>query len=205
LIGLVRSLVRRIRLYLLQRRQFDSLPLRAHFQKRYNVEVGLYSYGCFDPWRMSGPMRVGRYCSIARSTRAARANHPMQALPTHPALYEKSFGVIDADVELNQLLVIEDDVWIGHNTMVLPGCKRIGRGAIIGAGSVVTHDVEPYAIVAGNPAHKLRDRFPPDLAAAIDASRWWELDLADLRRMVSERPQMVYNPTPELLSAWSRQ
>ena len=49
-------------------------------------------------------------------------------------------------------LVIEDDVWIGHNVILLPNCRFIGRGAVIGAGAIVTKDVERYAIVAGNPA-----------------------------------------------------
>lgn len=55
-------------------------------------------------------------------------------------------------------LVIEDDVWIGARVTITKGCKKIGKGSIIGAGSVVTHDVAPYTIVAGNPARKIRDR-----------------------------------------------
>ena len=51
---------------------------------------------------------------------------------------------------------IGEDVWIGARAVILPGCRQIGRGAIIGAGSVVTRDVEPYGIVAGNPARLIR-------------------------------------------------
>ena len=54
-------------------------------------------------------------------------------------------------------VVIEDDVWLGANAVVLPGI-RIGRGAVIGAGAVVTHDVEPMAIVAGVPARPIGKR-----------------------------------------------
>ena len=57
-------------------------------------------------------------------------------------------------------VVVGDDVWIGYGSIVLSGVT-IGRGAIVAAGSVVTKDVEPYAIVAGNPARKLADRFTP--------------------------------------------
>lgn len=55
-------------------------------------------------------------------------------------------------------LKIEDDVWIGARVMILPGCKHIGKGVIIGAGSVVTNDVPDYAIVGGNPARIIRSR-----------------------------------------------
>lgn len=55
-------------------------------------------------------------------------------------------------------LVVSDDVWIGSRVIVLPGCTKIGHGAIIGAGAVVTKDVPDWAIVGGNPAVVLRYR-----------------------------------------------
>lgn len=203
MLGPIRSLVTAGRLYLMRRRQFDNLGLRRYF-RRFGIEVGLYSYGCFDRWRMPGPMRVGRYCSIASTARSILRNHPMAALTTHPALYEAQFGVVEADtLETGEPLVLEDDVWIGHNALILPGCKRIGRGAVIGAGAVVTKDVDAYAVMAGNPARKLRDRFPPDLAAAIEASRWWEMDLSELKRLVKSRPDLVFAPSVAAVAGWS--
>jgi virginiamycin A acetyltransferase len=199
--GILKSAVLFVRLYLMRRRQFDNLSLRSYFQAHYDIEVGLYSYGCFDRWRMPGPMRVGRYCSIAVTARSVLNNHPFEALTTHPLLYEKGFGVVDQDAEAPEPLVIEDDVWIGHNAIILPGCKRIGRGSVIGAGAIVTKDVERYAIVAGNPARKLRDRFAPDLQAALEASRWWEQDISLFRRLVRENRDLVYRPDPASLRA----
>lgn len=200
--ALVRSAVLAGRLYLMRRSQYENLGLRRFFSTRYDIEVGLYSYGCFDPWRMPGPMRVGRYTSVSRTASAVLSNHPLEALTTHPALYEKGFGVVDQDRIRAAPLVIEDDVWIGHNVLILPGCKFIGRGAVIGAGSVVTHDVGRYEVMAGNPARKLRDRFAPDLAAAIEASRWWEMDLVALRRLVRDRAGMVFHPDAAALDHW---
>jgi maltose O-acetyltransferase len=55
-------------------------------------------------------------------------------------------------------LLIDDDVWIGARAMILPGCQHIGKGVIIGAGSVVTKDVPDYAIVGGNPARVIKYR-----------------------------------------------
>lgn len=193
--GLLRSVLLAARLYLMRRREYDNLRLRAFFRREYDIDVGLYSYGCFDRWRMPGPLTIGRYCSISKSVRVSTDNHPVSALTTHPALYERSFGVVAQDQLHPARLVIEDDVWIGHNVVILAGCKHIGRGAVIGAGAIVTRDVAAYAIMAGSPARKLRDRFAPDLAAAIDASRWWEMDLAELRRLMDEQPQTVLAPT----------
>lgn len=202
MIEILRSLASKIQVYLMRRRQFDSEQLRAYFRARHRVEVGLYSFGCFDEWRMPGPMRVGRYCSIANSARSILVNHPLDALTTHPALYERRFGVVDQDMVRDIALVIEDDVWIGHNAMILPGCKLIGRGAVIGAGAIVTHDVPAYAVMAGNPARKLRDRFAPEVVAAIEASRWWELDMAQLADLTRERHTMVFNPSASALEDW---
>ena len=58
-------------------------------------------------------------------------------------------------------LAIEDDVWIGARVLILPGCKHIGKGVIVGAGSVVTHDIPDYAIVGGNPAKIIKRREEP--------------------------------------------
>ncbi len=199
--GLFKSLVDRARLVPLLRKQHDSAELRAHFAARHDIVVGLYSYGCFDRWRMPGPLRIGRYCSFAKTVRVVDANHPVEALTTHPALYERQFGVIDEDIIHAAPLIIEDDVWVGHNVVILPGCKRIGRGAVIGAGSIVTRDVERYEILAGVPARHLRQRFAPELAAAIEASHWWEMDSAALRALVAAHHDTVYSPTPETIAA----
>jgi acetyltransferase-like isoleucine patch superfamily enzyme len=59
---------------------------------------------------------------------------------------------------LHEKIIIDDDVWLGYGSIILSGVK-IGQGSIIAAGSVVTRDVEPFSIYAGNPARKIRDRF----------------------------------------------
>lgn len=201
MIGILKSAIDRVHLELLRREQLENSKLRAYFSRRHGIEVGLYSYGCFDAWRMPGPMRVGRYCSIAKSARVVPNNHLMSALTTHPLLYERRFGLVDTDLQAEPL-VIEDDVWIGHDAVLLPGCKFVGRGAVVGAGAIVTSNVERYTIVAGNPARRLRDRYPAELAAAIEQSRWWDLDIADLRRLGRERPDVVFQPTVESVGRW---
>ena len=188
----------RIRLWL--RNEYESLPLRAYFAARYQVEVGLYSYGCFDRWRVPPRTRIGRWCSFAKSVRVLDANHPMDSLTTHPYLYEAKWGVIPKDRIDPDWLLIEDDVWIGHNAIITPGCKHIGRGAIIGAGAVVTKNVPAYAVMAGLPAKVIRQRFDADTIAALEASRWWELDRDGLSALVRTHPQTALRPTPDNLA-----
>lgn len=191
----------RIRIFRSRNRQDTDLWLRAHFRAKHDIDVGLHSYGCFDRWRMPGPLRIGRYCSIAKTVRVVDANHPLDAISTHPMLYERRFGVVDQDMIEAAPLIIEDDVWIGHNVVILPGCKFIGRGAVIGAGAIVTGEVPPYAIVAGVPAKTLRMRFDPELAVALDTSRWWELEPPAIRQLLRENPALVRKPTADSLQA----
>ena len=192
--GLFRSLLEKVRLRLLTRDEYESTELRRWFASRWGVEVGLYSYGCFDPWRIPARTRIGRYCSFAKSARILDANHPLDALTTHPFLYERKFGVVSADLIDPEWIVIEDGVWISHNATISPGCKHIGRGAVIGAGAVVTKNVPAYAIVAGMPAKVLRYRFDREMQAAVEASRWWDLDKPALAEMAHQNLDTLLHP-----------
>ena len=196
---MIRSLWNRAHLRWLLRDEYESAALRTLFAQRFQVEVGLYSYGCFDRWRVPPRTRIGRYCSFAKSVRVLDANHPVEAITTHPFLYEAKFGVVGEDRIDAPWLEISDDVWVGHNAIITPGCKAIGRGAVIGAGAVVTRDVLPYAVMAGMPAKQLRMRFDADTIAALEASRWWQRDRLALRDLVARSPETVFHPTPENL------
>ena len=66
--------------------------------------------------------------------------------------------------------------------IITAGCSRIGIGAVVAAGAVVTRDVDDFMIVAGIPARPVRPRFPDRVREAVLRSRWWELDLPDLMR-----------------------
>ena len=76
--------------------------------------------------------------------------------------------------------MVGHDVWIGHGAIVLPG-RTVCTGAVVAAGAVVTKDVDPYVIVAGNPARVIRPRFPAAVAARLQRLAWWDWDHARLR------------------------
>lgn len=179
----------------LVRNHAESRLLRERFRRNYGMEIGLYTFGAFDRWRLSAGTKIGRYCSISNSARIVDANHPLDGLSTSPAFYLKSWNFVDHDGLEIPPTVLEDDVWLSHNCLLTPGCKRVGRGAVIGAGAVVVKDVPPYAVVAGVPAKIIRYRFPPDIIEAIEATRWWELDRPALREAMRAVPDFFQHPS----------
>ncbi len=181
-----------VRLY---RNENESLALRTYFRRHYGIDIGLYSFGAFDRWRVPPNTRIGRYCSIARNVRFIDANHPLHSLSSHPYFYEPRLGVIADDRLELRPQIVEDDVWIGHNATITPGCHIIGRGAVIGAGAVVTADVPRYAVVMGMPGRVTRMRFDADTIALLEASEWWTLDKSALAAAVAAAPEFAERPS----------
>ena len=163
---------------------FHSRALRRILEDQYGVLVGDYSYGpCLKPGELPPGTRIGRYCSLGPGIQVFRRNHPKDWLSLHPFFYNCRLGLVERDLiarNEDNPLTIGHDVWIGAATIILPGCRTIDNGAIIGAGAVVTKDVPAFAIVAGNPAKIIGYRFPEALREKIEESRWWEKSLAEL-------------------------
>ena len=89
--------------------------------------------------------------------------------------------------------MLEDDVWIGNNAMILSGVT-IGQGAVVAGGAVVTKDVEPYAIVAGNPAKVIKYRFEPEIIEKLKRIDYSKLTK---EKALSVLPQLYTNLTTE--------
>lgn len=188
------KLIRRIIIRYLKNNQFTSLILRNYFIKHHNIKVGLYSYGCFCPIRIAAGTSIGRYCSIADTVRILNGNHGLHYLTLHPYTYNTSLGIVSKETITRNNCTIEDDVWIGHNAIILPNVCKVGRGSVIAAGAVVTKNVPAYAIVGGNPAKLIRMRFDENMIELIESSRWWEWDKEKLAQQIALSPELIYSP-----------
>lgn len=160
---------------------FYSATIRDILRQYHGVQVGAYSYGaCLEPGAFPPGITIGRYVSIAGNVGIHRRNHPMDRLSLHPFFYEPELGIVPEDSLEWVPLHIGHDTWIGNRAIILPGCRSIGIGAVVGAGSVVTHDVADFAVVGGAPAKTLKMRFTPETRAQILKSRWWERTIEEL-------------------------
>lgn len=162
-----------------------STVLRKIFRHYHKVEIGSYSYGgCFVPNQFDRFTTIGRYCSIAGTVRVMNRNHPMKHQSLHAFFYNPVLKYCKKDMIDYISLSIENDVWIGHNAIILPRVRRIGNGAVIGAGSVVTKDIPPYAVVAGNPAKIIKYRFSEQKISQLISSAWWEKNIYELENEI---------------------
>ncbi|MBW2940879.1 CatB-related O-acetyltransferase [Zhongshania sp. CAU 1632] len=172
----------------------SSVLLRDLYRSAYGVDVGLYSYGCFDSTRFPAKTVVGRYCSVAPTARRFNGNHGIEYLSLHPYLYNAKLGLVGKECIKRTHCEIEDDVWLGHNSILLPSVTVVGRGAVIAAGAVVTKNVPKYAVVAGNPAKIVKYRFPEDVIEQIERTNWWLLDREEIAEMILNKRELMYSP-----------
>lgn len=171
---------------------FWSKTLRAVYLNCHNIEIGYGTYGgAFDLKKIPLGTKFGRYCLIAKNVYVLNANHPKFYFSLHPLFHNPELGYVKhTQIERNKLTV-GNDVWVGVNSIILPSVNYIGDGAIIGAGSIVTSDVEPYTIVAGNPATVKSKRFSPETIKKLQDSKWWELGKDELIKRKGEFERYV--------------
>jgi virginiamycin A acetyltransferase len=131
---------------------------------------------------------IGKFCQIASGVKFIMngANHQMNCVSTFSFYIFEKWNEKAPSLDKLPLkgdTVIGNDVWIGQNSVILPGVK-IGDGAIIGMESVVGSDVEPYTIVAGNPARMIRRRFDEELTGLMLNLKWWNLPIGEIMKLI---------------------
>lgn len=139
------------------------------------------------PWN-NDKLVIGKFCQIAAGVEFVMngANHQMNAVSTFPFYTLAGWDMkapAPEDMPLKGDTVIGNDVWIGQNATILPGV-HIGDGAIIGASSVVGSNVDPYTIVAGNPAQFIRNRFDDELTNLMLEWRWWDKPIEEINSLI---------------------
>lgn len=178
----LKKLERKIRKYLKKRFGKPEKPrfYRANekFNERYpDYKIGRGSYGVpiVHDWHEGSTLNIGSYCSISANVQIfLGGHHRADWVTTYPfpaflpqAAHIPEFSGTRGDVDIGS------DVWLCANCIILSGV-RIGHGAVIANGAVVTRDVPAYAIVAGNPARVVRWRFDERTRDELLASAWWD-------------------------------
>lgn len=174
---------------------FEGKNSVADGTKLINCHFGIGSY--ISKEASLSYVKVGRFCSIADSVSVCLGNHPINYVSTHPAFYYNTESQIGwsyyqgeplfKDIYRHPIgenyyqIVIGNDVWIGSHALLMGGV-RIGDGAIIAAGAVVTKDVEPYAIVGGVPAKLIKKRFSDSIINSLLKIGWWDKSYSEIER-----------------------
>jgi virginiamycin A acetyltransferase len=170
-----------------------------------NIFVGDYTYydDPVDPtafersnvlfnWPEFGDsLYIGKFCSIASGVQfiMGSANHRISSISTYPFNVFGGAWAENTPPHLSQLpfkgdTVIGNDVWIGRDSVIMPGVK-IGDGAIIAAYSVVVKDIEPYTVAGGNPARPIKKRFDEELIELLLKLQWWDFEPEKLLAFMS--------------------
>ena len=155
----------------------------------FSGELGLGSYIASHS-RIEG--KIGRFCSIASNVNVIFGIHPYTEpfVSTSPYFYSNrkqnghslyNKGIFEefryADNEKLYPIIIGNDCWIGSNSLLISGIK-IGNGAVVLAGAIVTKDVPPYAIVGGVPAKIIKYRYDSETINFLENTRWWDKDIS---------------------------
>jgi virginiamycin A acetyltransferase len=159
--------------------------LQMKDDKRYTrYSIGDFTYGTpkVNTWSPKEKLTIGKFCSIADNVIISLGGeHRTDWATTFPfnALFTE-FNHHQGHPKSKGDVTIGNDVWIGYGVHILSGVT-IGDGAAIGANAVVTKDVPPYAIVAGNPARILRMRFSPEIISKLLSIKWWDWDFEKIK------------------------
>ena len=169
---------------------FERLCFLKNIITNPNIEVGEYTY--YDDFEtvknfeknvkylfefIGDKLIIGKFCMIASGAQFIMngGNHLIESISSYPfAVFGNGWenAMEGKTYPSKGNTVIGNDVWIGHNAVIMPGVQ-VGDGAIIGSHSVVTKNVTPYSIIGGNPAREIRKRFDDSIIKRLLEIQWW--------------------------------
>ena len=161
----------------------------------YTMGTQSYTWSQFTPDTV-----IERYTSIATGIRFMGDQHPYQRFSSSGVTYNQrvvwiseliketpDFSLRQINKPIPQPTIIGNDVWIGANSTIKQGIK-IGDGAVVGTGAIVTKDVLPYTVVGGVPARIIKYRFPEKVVEDLLELKWWDYCFTDFKNMDSDIP-----------------
>jgi len=150
--------------------------------KKYrNFDIGKYSYGKPKIYASPGSFSLGKFCSIADGVVIyTGAEHRIDWVTSYNFEKFPEFLINKDMTQSKGNVKIGNDVWIADGAIILSGVN-IGDGAVVGARAVVTKDIQPYEIVAGNPAKHIRYRFDEDSRNKLLKIKWWDWDIEKIK------------------------
>jgi len=170
------------------------------FRERYpDYEIGTGSYGLplVHDWHEGATLKIGAWCSISADVHIFLGGQHrtdwVSSFP-FPAFVEEARSIADYGGTRGDV-VIGSDVWLAWGCTILSGVT-VGHGAVVAAHAVVSRDVEPYSVVAGNPARHVRYRFGKEHREALLLSAWWTWPEAEVRKV---SPLLCSNRIDEFL------
>lgn len=170
--------------------------------KNYDYEIGCYTYG--NPnvldWKEGTTLKIGNFCSIAENVKIfLGGNHRIDWVSTYPFSVVEDFHLdaknIKGHTATKGNVIIGNDVWIGHSATILSGVT-IGDGAVVAANSVITKNIGPYEIWAGNPAKLIKKRFSEEIIEKLIFEKWWYWPSEKIKKNIQNLNNIpeFYNP-----------
>ena len=169
---------------------FKNNALKYKYRDYDYVDIGDFTYGSptFFVWSEKNicKLKIGKFCSIADGVEIYfGGEHNSDWITTYPfsTMFDSNLNINSNAQKSKGDIIIGNDVWIGRGATILSGVT-IGDGAVIGARSVVTKNVLPYAVVAGNPARFIRFRFTGEQIYELTLIKWWDWDYEKIAEYV---------------------
>ncbi len=155
----------------------NAVPDRCNFAGK--IEIGYATTLGYNNF-IHGNIKIGKYCQFGADVALHATNHPTAYMTTY--INQNLFKGELKKLKEEKKIEIGNDVWIGHNVIIV-GNVKVGNGAVLAAGSVVTKDVPAYAIVGGVPAKIIKKRFPDAVIEELEALKWWDKSEHELEQI----------------------